>query len=211
MIGDLCNCDDWMGGKRNIRNIVECCLSAVCYKSHYKQAWAVMTRRLEISSYGWQFHPLLLWLTRGWQGCEQGTGQNCHNRTISPRPLSLLYSHITGWTELCHWEILYSCTASQEDNWCTCLCQREILYKRTTYYAHVAVQSRTQREIGRVPGGMRPPLGSLLFTCSTALHCASLTLLLGGVWVGVAEWLVLMLALGVPFLPYWDSRERVGI
>ena len=42
------NCDDWMGGrKRNIRNIVECCLSAVCYKSHYKQASAVMTRWLE--------------------------------------------------------------------------------------------------------------------------------------------------------------------
>ena len=122
---------------------------------------------------------------------------NWLNWTVSLRNTVQLHCFTRG--QLMHMSLSKRNTV-QEDN---LLCTRCSAKSNT--------EREGEREIGRVPGGTRPPLGSLLFTCSTALHCASLALLLGGVWVGVAEWLVLMLALGVPFLPYWDSRERVGI
>ena len=122
---------------------------------------------------------------------------NWLNWTLSLRNTVQLHCFTRG--QLMHMSLSKRNTV-QEDN---LLCTRCSAKSNT--------EREGEREIGRVPGGTRLPLGSLLFTCSTALHCASLTLLLGGVWVGVAEWLVLMLALGVPFLPYWDSRERVGI
>ena len=78
------NCNDWMGEK--IQNIVECCLNAVFYIS--LQASAAMTGWLEMSSYGWQFHPLL-WLTRGWQGCDQEIGGKTVTTEQFMRDLSL--------------------------------------------------------------------------------------------------------------------------